>query len=128
MAGRIESRMEKDALGSLRVPAGAYYGVQTMRASRNFPVSGIRPKPVFIMATAMVKKAAALVNASLGLLDKKRGRAIARAADEVISGRLHDHFIVDVYQAGAGTSHNMNANEVLANRATELLGGRRGDY
>ena len=128
MAGRIESRMEKDALGSLRVPAGAYYGVQTMRASRNFPVSGIRPKPVFIMATAMVKKAAAITNTSLGLLDKKRGRAIARAADEVISGRLHDHFIVDVYQAGAGTSHNMNANEVLANRATELLGGRRGDY
>src|SRR3990172_3200282 len=121
-------RVKKASLGGVRAPAGAYYGAQTVRASRNFPVSSIRPKPVFIRATAMVKKAAALANTGLGLLGRKKGSAIIRAASEIISGKFHDQFIVDVYQAGAGTSHNMNANEVIANRAIELLGGRLGDY
>jgi len=121
-------RLERDSLGELPVPREAYYGIQTLRASRNFPISGIPPKDVFIAATAMVKKAACISNVDLGLLDKKRGAAIIRAADDVISGSFNDQFIVDVYQAGAGTSHNMNANEVIANRAIEILGGRRGDY
>ncbi|MBI5887313.1 MAG: aspartate ammonia-lyase [Deltaproteobacteria bacterium] len=121
-------RIEKDSLGEKKVPFAAYYGVQTVRAGENFPISGIMPKPVFIIATAMVKKAACAANRNLGLLDKQRASAITRAADEVISGKLHREFIVDVYQAGAGTSHNMNANEVIANRAIELLGDKKGDY
>ena len=121
-------RVEKDTLGVMRVPFAAYYGVQTVRAGENFPISGIMPKPVFIVATAMVKKAASAANRSLGLLDKQLASAITRAADEVISGKLHKEFIVDAYQAGAGTSHNMNANEVIANRAIELLGGKKGGY
>lgn len=121
-------RLERDTLGEMLVPAGALYGIQTFRASKNFRISGIRPKSIFIRTTAMVKKAAAIANTELGLLDDSRGRAIIRAADEVIEG-LHDkEFIVDVYQAGAGTSHNMNANEVIANRAIEILGGKRGAY
>ncbi|OGQ52258.1 MAG: aspartate ammonia-lyase, partial [Deltaproteobacteria bacterium RIFCSPLOWO2_02_FULL_53_8] len=112
----------------LAVPASAYYGIQTLRAARNFPISGMRAKPVFIVATAMVKKACAQTNLTLGLLDKKRADAIIKAAAEIIGGSLHDEFIVDVYQAGAGTSHNMNANEVIANRAIELIGGVRADY
>lgn len=121
-------RLEKDGLGERRVPGGAYYGVQTVRAAENFPISRIMPKAVFIEATAMVKLAATRANASLGLLGKLRSTAISRAAREIISGKLHDQFIVDVFQAGAGTSHNMNANEVVANRAIELMGGRPGDY
>jgi aspartate ammonia-lyase len=121
-------RLEKDGLGERRVPEGAYYGVQTVRAAENFPISRIMPKPVFIKATAMVKLAACETNVALGLLDKKRSTAISRAAREIISGKLHDQFIVDVFQAGAGTSHNMNANEVVANRAIELMGRRPGDY
>ncbi len=122
------NRIERDSLGRRRVPNKAYYGVQTLRASENFPISGIRPKKAFIRATALVKLASAEANISLGLLDGKRGLAIRKAALEVLSGGFDDEFIVDVYQAGAGTSHNMNANEVIANRANELLGGRRGDY
>jgi len=121
-------RLEHDSIGELAVPAKAYYGIQTLRAARNFTISGIRPKAVFIRATAMVKEAAARTNLSLGLLDRKRAAAIIRAASEITAGRLHDEFIVDVYQAGAGTSHNMNANEVIANRAIELMGGKLGDY
>ncbi len=121
-------RLEKDTLGEMLVPAGALYGIQTLRASQNFRISGIRPKRIFIKTTAMVKKAAAIANTGLGLLDKRRGRAIIKAAEEVIEGRYDNEFIVDVYQAGAGTSHNMNANEVIANRAIELLRGSRGDY
>ncbi len=124
---RPPERLEKDGLGEKRVPVGAYYGVQTVRAAENFPISRIMPKPVFIKATAMVKLAASLANVSLGLLGKLRSTAISRAAREIISGKLHDQFIVDVFQAGAGTSHNMNANEVVANRAIELMGGRPGD-
>ncbi|OGP21375.1 MAG: aspartate ammonia-lyase [Deltaproteobacteria bacterium GWA2_55_10] len=121
-------RLERDSLGEKEVPLDAYYGIQTLRASENFRISGLRPKPVFIKATAMVKMAACNANESLGLLDRKRARAISKAAKEITGGRLHDQFIVDVFQAGAGTSHNMNANEVIANRAIELLGGKKGDY
>jgi fumarate hydratase class II len=121
-------RVERDSLGEVRVPAAAYYGAQTQRAIENFPVSGRRLQPGFIKAQGIVKKAAAIANTGLGLLDKKKGEAIAKAAQEVIDGKLNDQFVVDVYQMGAGTSQNMNANEVIANRAIELLGGEKGDY
>jgi aspartate ammonia-lyase len=121
-------RIEHDTLGKVKVPVDAYYGAQTARATENFPISGIRPDPFFIKATAMVKRAAAAANLALGWLGAREARAIIRAADEIISGRLHDHFVVDAYQAGAGTSHNMNANEVIANRALEILGHARGEY
>ncbi|MEJ7810496.1 MAG: aspartate ammonia-lyase [Gemmatimonadaceae bacterium] len=121
-------RTEKDPLGTLEVPADALYGVQTLRAARNFPISGLRPLPPFVTATVWIKKAAALTHRETGRLDAKLADAIVRAADEVLAGQHREHFVVDVYQAGAGTSHNMNANEVLANRANELLGGRRGEY
>jgi len=121
-------RIERDPLGSLPVPARVYYGIQTRRAMLNFPISGRRLPPVFIRAYAHVKLAAATVNRSLGLLDGRRAAAIRRAAAEIVAGRHLDQFVVDVYQAGAGTSQNMNLNEVIANRAIEILGGRLGDY
>src|SRR4249920_2691746 len=121
-------RSETDPLGALDVPAAAYYGVQTARAVENFPISGLRAPDDLIVATILVKKAAAEANAALGRLEPAIANAIRAAADDVLGGRLRDQFVVDVYQAGAGTSHNMNANEVLANRASEILGGRRGDY
>ena len=120
-------RLERDSLGEKRVPAKAYYGIQTLRAFENFPISGIKAAPVLITATAMVKLAAAKANARVGLLDRKKADAICRAASEIIKGGFRGEFIVDAFQAGAGTSHNMNANEVIANRATEILGGRLGD-
>ena len=119
--------IERGTIGTMEVPAGALYGAQTARAVRNFPVSALRAHPAFVEATVRVKLAAARVNARLGLLPARKARAIERAAREVLAGRWRDQFAVDVYQAGAGTSHNMNVNEVLANRAAELLGGRRGD-
>ena len=121
-------RIEKDSLGPVKVPANALYGAQTQRAVENFPISGLHAHPALIEATVLVKKAAALANMTTGRLDERLGQAIVTAADEVLAGQWRDQFVVDVYQAGAGTSHNMNANEVLANRATELLGGRRGTY
>ncbi|MBI2413351.1 MAG: aspartate ammonia-lyase [Deltaproteobacteria bacterium] len=121
-------RQEKDSLGEHMVPADAYYGIQTLRADENFQISGLRPKRVFIRATALVKQASASANLRLGLLEKKTATAIMSASREVAEGLFDQEFIVDVYQAGAGTSHNMNANEVIANRAIELLGGKRGDY
>ena len=121
-------RLERDPLGEMRVPADAYYGVQTARAAENFPISGLRAPADLVVATILIKKAAAEANAALGRLDRDVAGAIVKAADEVLSGRLRDQFIVDVYQAGAGTSHNMNANEVLANRAAEILGEPRGTY
>ncbi|MGB7219350.1 MAG: aspartate ammonia-lyase [Vicinamibacterales bacterium] len=124
----MEFRLERDPLGELRVPAGAYYGVQTMRAIENFPISGLRAPADLVTATILIKKAAAEANASLGRLNAEIAAAICAAADEILAGRLRDQFVVDVYQAGAGTSHNMNANEVLANRAAELLGEPRGTY
>jgi aspartate ammonia-lyase len=121
-------RTERDPLGELQVPADAYYGVQTARAVENFPISGLRAPADLVTATIIIKKAAAEANATLGRLDTAVAAAIVRAADEILSGSLRDQFVVDVYQAGAGTSHNMNANEVLANRAAEILGGRLGAY
>src|SRR3989441_6059736 len=121
-------RIERDTLGALPVPADVYYGIQTRRAMLNFPISGRRLPAIFIRAYAHVKLAAATVNMSLRLLDRRRGDAIRRAASEILAGRHLDQFVVDVYQAGAGTSQNMNLNEVIANRAIEILGGRRGDY
>jgi aspartate ammonia-lyase len=121
-------RTERDPLGEYQVPADAYFGIQTARAVENFPISGLRAQPDLITATVQIKKAAALANVELQRLDARLGEAIARAADEVIGGALRDQFVVDIYQAGAGTSHNMNTNEVLANRAAELLGGSRGAY
>ena len=126
MAGA--TRMEKDPLGELAVPASALYGVQTVRATQNFPISGLRPLPAFVVATVWIKRAAALTHAETGRLDRKLADAIVKAADEVLEGQHREHFVVDVYQAGAGTSHNMNTNEVLANRANEILGGARGAY
>src|SRR3954469_713566 len=123
-----EYRTERDPLGELQVPAAAYYGVQTARAVENFPISGLRAAADLVTATILIKKAAAEANAQLGRLDRDVASAICTAADEILDGRLRDQFVVDVYQAGAGTSHNMNANEVLANRAAELLGEPRGTY
>jgi aspartate ammonia-lyase len=124
----VADRIERDPLGELAVPEDAYYGIQTRRAVLNFPVSGLRAPEDLVTATVLVKKAAAEANMTLGRLDRRVGGAIVRAADEVLSGRFRDQFVVDVYQAGAGTSHNMNANEVLANRAAEILGEPRGSY
>jgi aspartate ammonia-lyase len=121
-------RTERDPLGELNVPDDAYYGVQTARAVENFPISGLRAHRDLVTATILVKKAAAEANAALGRLDRDVAAAIGSAADEILAGTLREHFVVDVYQAGAGTSHNMNANEVLANRAGELLGDPRGSY
>jgi fumarate hydratase class II/aspartate ammonia-lyase len=114
-------------MGAMEVPVDALYGAQTARAVENFRVSGLRAHPAFVEATVRVKLAAARANAALALLPRDKARAIERAAEEVLAGGHREQFVVDVYQAGAGTSHNMNANEVLANRASELLGGRRGE-
>jgi aspartate ammonia-lyase len=122
------TRVERDPLGEKAVPAGAYYGIQTARAVENFRISDLRAPAALVTATVLVKKAAARANAALGRLDPPIADAIAGAADEILQGALRDQFVVDVYQAGAGTSHNMNTNEVLANRAEELLGGTRGEY
>jgi aspartate ammonia-lyase len=124
----MDYRIERDPLGDLKVPSDAYYGIQTARAVANFSISGLRPQPDLVTATILVKKAAAEANRDLGRLDPAIAGAIVAAADEVLAGQLRDHFVVDVYQAGAGTSHNMNANEVLANRAGELMGDARGSY
>lgn len=125
-------RQEKDSMGVFDLPDNVYYGVQTARAVDNFPISGLRADIDFIKASVYIKKAAAKVNAELGQVDKKISEAIIKAADEILgqnpSANLIENFVVDVYQAGAGTSHNMNTNEVLANRAIEILGGTKGDY
>jgi aspartate ammonia-lyase len=120
-------RVERDSLGEVRVPADALYGAQTQRAVENFPVSGLKPWRAFIWSVAVIKRAAAEVNQGLGLLDAERAGAIWRAAQEVVDGKWDDQFVVDPFQAGAGTSHNMNANEVIANRATQLMGGKLGE-
>src|SRR5688500_11114810 len=114
------TRIEKDPLGPMPVPSKALYGVQSVRAMQIFPISGPRPLPPFVDATVWIKRAAALTHRDTGRLEPKLADAIVRAADEVLSGLHRDQFVVDVYQAGAGTSHNMNSNEVLANRANEL--------
>ncbi|WP_188648654.1 aspartate ammonia-lyase [Marinithermofilum abyssi] len=121
-------RTEKDFLGEKQIPAAAYYGIQTARAKENFPITGYRLHPSLIRAMAMVKKAAALANMEVGRLNPRLGNVIVKAAQEIIDGQWHDHFIVDPIQGGAGTSINMNTNEVIANRGLELLGEEKGDY
>jgi aspartate ammonia-lyase len=124
----MKTRMEKDSLGEKAVPADAYFGIQTQRATENYPISGYRAHAKLIRAMGMIKKAAALANRDLKLVESKRAMAIIQAAEEVMAGRFDDQFVVDVYQAGAGVSFHMNANEVIANRAIEILGGSRGEY
>ncbi|MEW6178325.1 MAG: aspartate ammonia-lyase [Chloroflexota bacterium] len=121
-------RIEKDSLGEVMVSANALYGAQTQRAVLNFPVSGMRPYRAFIWSMALIKRAAAEVNHAVGLLDEARAKAIIQAGEEIMAGQWNDQFVVDPFQAGAGTSHNMNTNEVIANRATQILGGKIGEY
>jgi len=121
------SRIERDPIGELRVPASAYYGVQTQRAVENFPISGLTAPPELVTATILTKRAAAEANRALGRLEPRIAQAIIRAADEILAGKFRDQFVVDVYQAGAGTSFHMNVNEVIAGRAAEIAGFTRGD-
>src|SRR5256714_415582 len=123
-----DTRKERDPLGERDVPSSALYGIQTLRAAENFPISGLRALPQFVDAVVWIKRSAALVHKRTGRLAGRLADAIVQAADEVLAGQHSDQFIVDVYQAGAGTSHNMNCNEVLANRANEILGEKRGAY
>lgn len=115
-------------MGERQIPANVYYGIQTLRATENFPISGIKPLPTYVDACVLIKKATALANGDLDCIPKEISLAIVQAADEVLAGQLRDQFVVDVYQAGAGTSHHMNVNEVLANRALEILGDEKGNY
>ena len=124
----MATRVERDPLGELHVPADAYYGAQTQRAVENFPISGLKAPAPLVTATVLIKQACARANGTLGRLDPAIAAAISQAADEILAGQLRDQFVVDVYQAGAGTSHNMNTNEVLANRAGEILGEPKGTY
>ncbi len=124
----MKMRVEQDSLGKKEVPRKAYYGIQTARALENFPVTGLRAHPFFVRAYVLIKKAAALTHEKLGVLEPELAQPIVAAADEVLAGKLSDQFVVDVIQAGAGTSFNMNVNEVLANRALEILGEERGRY
>ena len=124
----IKTRREQDSIGEKDIPENVYYGIQTMRAAENFSITGLKMHPEIIRSIVQIKKAAAITNFEVGRLGQKHMDAIVRACDEIISGQLHDQFIVDPIQGGAGTSLNMNANEVIANRAIELLGGKKGDY
>src|SRR5438874_6466526 len=119
-------RIEADSIGEMKVSADAYYGAQTARAVENFPISNLRFSRQFIRALGLIKKYAAITNTALGLLPQKISEPIQRAAQEVVDGKLDDQFVVDIFQTGSGTSTNMNANEVIANRAIEFLGGKRG--
>lgn len=127
-SNNIRMRTEHDSIGAIEIPADAYYGAQTLRAAQNFPITGMHLHPEVINSICQIKKAAALTNLDVGRLDQDRVDAIVQACDEIIAGELHDQFIVDPIQGGAGTSLNMNANEVIANRAIEILGGKLGDY
>ena len=126
MSTRPNVRIERDSMGEMEVPAHALYGASTMRAVLNFPISGLRFPRTFIRALGLVKQAAGKTNMSLGLLDEKAGNAIVAAAQEVIDGSLDEHFVLDIFQTGSGTSTNTNANEVIANRASQILGGDLG--
>ncbi|NJM70207.1 MAG: aspartate ammonia-lyase [Scytonema sp. RU_4_4] len=130
MTQQIDSqvRIERDSMGDRQLPSNAYYGIQTLRATENFPISGIKPLSTYVDAGVIIKKATAIVNGKLGCIPKDVSQAIIQAADEVLAGKFRDQFVVDVYQAGAGTSHHMNINEVLANRALEILGEEKGNY
>lgn len=123
----MEFRIENDSMGEMKVPADKYWGAQTQRSLENFKIGGHRFSPDFVSALGILKKAAAKTNQKLGLLDEKKSKAIQQAADEVISGKLYEHFPLVVWQTGSGTQTNMNANEVIANRAAEILGGKKGD-
>src|SRR4028118_1401681 len=112
-------RTEKDSMGERKIPETAYYGIQTLRAVENFPISGIKPLPTYVDACVLIKKATAIANGQLGCIPQDISHAIVQATDEVLNGKFRDQFVVDIYQAGAGTSHHMNVNEVLANRALE---------
>lgn len=125
---KIPTRIERDAIGSVRVPKDAYYGSFTVRAQQNFRISGIQADPAFRTALALIKIAAAQTNAQLGELQKNHAAAIIKAAEEFIDGKFDDQYTLDVFQAGAGTPFNMNLNEILANRANEILGGKKGEY
>ena len=122
-----KTRLESDSIGTMAVPADAYYGVQSLRAKQNFPITGTKLHPVFIKNLAQVKKAAAITNFDAGLLTEDAANALIKACDEVMDGKMEDSFIVDAIQGGAGTSANMNMNEVVANRAGELLGDTKGN-
>src|SRR5579872_3320212 len=122
------TRTEKDSIGPKEIPAHVYYGVQTARAAENYPISGMRAHPALIRAIAMIKRAAAEANKELGLVDAKVADAIISAAQEAVMGKWDREFVVDVFQAGAGVSFHMNSNEVIANRAEEILGGKLGEY
>ncbi len=128
MDKRTDYRTEKDSIGEKKVPEDVYYGVQSLRAAENFHITGLNMHPEIINSLAYIKKAAAITNCEIGMLDKDRATAIVQACDEIIAGKFHKDFIVDPIQGGAGTSLNMNANEVIANRAIEILGGKKGDY
>lgn len=121
-------RIEKDSMGALDIPNSAYYGIQTLRAIENFPISGLRPLATYVDACLLIKKATATANGELDCIPSDISAAIVQATNEILSGSLRDQFVVDVYQAGAGTSHHMNVNEVLANRALEILGDKKGNY
>lgn len=121
-------RLETDSMGDRALPGDAYYGIQTLRATENFPISGLKPLPTYVDACLLIKKATAITNGELGCIEPDMAEAIVQAADEILQGQLREQFVVDVYQAGAGTSHHMNVNEVLANRALEILGCEKGDY
>ena len=121
-------RTEKDSMGTKEIPSNVYYGIQTVRAVENFPISGIKPLATYVDACVLIKKATAIANGKLDCIPQDISQAIVTAADEVLGGKLRDQFVVDVYQAGAGTSHHMNVNEVLANRALEILGDEKGNY
>lgn len=124
----VEFRVERDSMGERQILSRAYYGIQTLRAIENFPISGIKPLPTYIDACVTIKKATALVNGELACIPQDITKAIVEAAEEILEGKLRDQFVVDIYQAGAGTSHHMNVNEVLSNRALELLGEEKGNY
>lgn len=124
----MEFRVEKDSIGTKDVPENVYYGVQSLRAAENFHITGLNMHPEIINSLAYIKKAAAITNCEAGLLDKRRTQAIVQACDEILEGKFREDFIVDPIQGGAGTSLNMNANEVITNRAIEILGGKKGDY
>ncbi|MBD2386217.1 aspartate ammonia-lyase [Cylindrospermum sp. FACHB-282] len=121
-------RIERDSMGDRQIKSSAYYGIQTLRAMENFPISGIKPLPTYVDACLIIKKATAIVNGELGCIPEDISLAIVKATEEILAGKLRDQFVVDVYQAGAGTSHHMNVNEVLANRALEILGEEKGNY
>lgn len=128
MMNQANFRIEKDSMGERQLPDDVYYGIQTLRATENFPISGIKPLPTYVDACLLIKKAAAIANSELGCIAEDTAKAIVQAIDEILTGQYRDQFVVDIYQAGAGTSHHMNINEVLANRALEILGDVKGNY